>query len=246
MSVLERHLAFFRPHHQELRDRLIRCFAAIALCSVGVYFFAEQIAYLFIEPLYRASPLVYRLVYTNLPEAFLAYIKLSLLLGLILSTPYLIYQGWRFVSPGLHANEKKIAVIVVFWAGLLFSTGAAFALFIVLPKLLAYFLSYANESLEPLPKFGKYLSFVARLMLTLGMAFQIPFLMVMAVKANLVETGYYRTKRYYFYAAIVILAFLLSAGDFMATGLLSLPLFLLYESGALLSRVFRKSGQPAA
>ena len=64
---------------------------------------------------------------------------------------------------------------MVFWAGLLFSAGAAFALFIVLPKLLAYFLSYAHESLEPLPKFGKYLSFVARLMLTMGMAFQIPF-----------------------------------------------------------------------
>ncbi len=120
MSTLERSLAFFRPHHDELRKRLVKVFISITLCTVVAYFFSEQIALFFIKPLLDSSPLVYRLVYTNLPEAFIAYIKLALLVGIIASFPVLIYQVWSFVAPGLHDNEKKIAVTVVFWSSILF------------------------------------------------------------------------------------------------------------------------------
>ena len=240
MSTLERSLAFFRPHHNELRKRIVRCFAAIALCSVGAYFFSEQIALFFIDPLFKASPLVYRMVYTNLPEAFLAYLKLALLVGIIVSFPYLLYQSWSFISPGLHDHEKKIAVTVVFWSSVLFISGAAFALFSVLPRMLVYFMSYAHAGLEPLPKLGKYLTFVARTIIAFGLSFQIPFLMVMAGKAGLVRASYFRAKRLYFYGAIVVLAFLLSAGDLMATLLLSFPLFGLYEAGIFLTALFGK------
>ena len=240
IPVLERSLEVFRPHHQELRSRLIRIFIAIACCTVIAYIFAEQIAMVFIAPLFDASPRAFKLVYTNLPEAFLAYIKLALLIGVITSLPYILYQMWVFVSPGLKSNEKKFAVIVVFWAGLLFLVGGCFAFFIVLPKMLSYFMSYSTENLLPLPKLGKYLTFVARTILTFGLAFQIPFLMVMAGKTGLVRAGYFKKKRIYFYAAIIFLSFLLTAGDFMATALLALPLFLLYEAGIFLSHLFRK------
>ncbi|MBT8345118.1 MAG: twin-arginine translocase subunit TatC [Desulfofustis sp.] len=240
MSTLERSLAFFRPHHDELRKRLVRSFIAIALCSVGSYFFAEQIAQFIIKPLFDASPMVYRMVYTNLPEAFIAYIKLALLVGLVVSFPYLLYQAWSFVAPGLHAHERKLAVTVVFWSTVLFFSGGAFALFSVLPKMLVYLMSYAHPGLEPLPKLGKYLTFVIRMIIAFGLAFQIPFLMVMTGKAGLVQASYFRTKRLYFYAAIVVLAFLLSTGDFMATALLSFPLFGLYEAGIFLTAMFGK------
>ncbi len=240
MSTLERSLAFFRPHHDELRKRLVHSFIAIALCSVGAYFFAEQIAQFIIKPLFDASPLVYRMVYTNLPEAFLAYIKLALLVGLVISFPFLLYQGWSFISPGLHKHERKLAVTVVFWSTLLFFSGGAFALFSVLPKMLVYFLSYASPGLEPLPKLGKYLTFVIRTVIAFGLSFQIPFLMVMAGKGGFVQATYFRSKRLYFYGAIVVLAFLLSAGDFMATALLSFPLFGLYEAGIFLTALFGK------
>jgi len=238
MSTLERSLAFFRPHHDELRKRLVRIFISIALCTVVAYFFSEQIALFFIKPLFDASPMVYRLVYTNLPEAFLAYIKLALLVGVIASFPVMLYQGWNFVAPGLHDHEKKIAVTVVFWSSILFLSGAAFALFSVLPKMLVYFMSYAHPGLVPLPKLGLYLTFVARMMMAFGLSFQIPFLMVMSGKAGIVKAQYFRDKRLYFYGAIVVLAFLLSAGDFMATGLLAFPLFGLYEAGIFLTALF--------
>ena len=240
MSSLERSLAFFRPHHDELRKRILRSFIAVVVCSVGAYFFSEQIALFFIEPLFKASPLVYRMVYTSLPEAFLAYLKLALLVGLIVSFPFLLYQTWSFISPGLHENERRIAVMVVFWSSVLFMSGAAFALFSVLPRMLVYFMSYAHAGLEPLPKLGIYLTFVARTVIAFGLSFQIPFLMVMAGKAGLVKASYFRAKRLYFYGAIVVLAFLLSAGDLMATTLLSFPLFALYEAGIFLTALFGK------
>ena len=150
----------------------------------------------------------------------------------------MLYQAWSFVSPGLHDHEKKLAVTVVFWSSILFLSGAAFALFSVLPKMLTYFMSYAHPGLEPLPKLGLYLTFVARTVMAFGLSFQIPFLMVMSGKAGIVNAPYFRDKRLYFYGAIVMLAFLLSAGDFMATGLLAFPLFGLYEAGIFLTALF--------
>lgn len=240
IPALERSLAFFRPHHLELRKRLIVVCSSIIACTVVAYIFAEQIASVCIAPLFKASPLVYKLVYTNLPEAFLAYIKLALLVGLICSMPIILYQLWSFVAPGLRANEKKLAIAVVFWSTLLFIVGAAFGFFAVIPQMLIYFMSYANDALEPLPKLGKYLTFVARTILAFGISFQIPFLMVMAGKGGLVHAEYFRKKRMYFYIAIIVMSFLLTAGDFMATGLLAIPLFFLYEAGIFLSLLFNK------
>ncbi len=240
LPVIERSLAFFRPHHLELRRRLIIVFLTIIVSTAVAYIFAERIAGLFISPLFAASPLAFKLVYTNLPEAFLAYIKLAFLVGLIFSMPVALYQLWIFIAPGLRKNEKKLAVTIVFWATFLFSGGACFAFFVVLPRMLHFFMSYATEGLEPLPKLGLYLTFVARTILAFGLSFQIPFLMVMAGKANFVQAAYFRKNRIYFYMAIVVLSFLLTAGDFMATALMAFPLFLLYEAGIFLSALFNR------
>ncbi len=240
MSLIVRSLEQFRPHHVELRQRLIRVFLGIVVCTGIAYGFSETIAQLFMVPLFAASPLLDHLVYTNLPEAFLSYLKLSLLVGLIVSFPYTLFQLWMFVAPGLRKEEKKFGITVVFWATLLFGSGALFALFGVLPRMLLYFMSYASDSLEPLPKFGKYLTFVARTVLAFGLSFEIPFLMVMTGKAGFVQAAYFRSKRMYFYVAIVVMAFLLTAGDFMATGLLAVPLFCLYEAGIFLTAIFGK------
>jgi sec-independent protein translocase protein TatC len=241
--MLERSLEFFRPHHLELRKRIITVFLTIIITTSTSYVFSEQITAFFIAPLMQASPYIHKLVYTNLPEAFISYIKLSLLIGILVSFPVILYQLWVFISPGLRKDEKRLAVIVVFWASLLFLGGASFAFFLVIPRMLSYFMSYASPSLEPLPKFGMYLTFVARTMLAFGLAFEIPFLMVMAGKAGFVQVVYFRKKRWYFYGVIIVLAFMLTTGDFMATGLLSLPLFALYEAGIFLTTFFGKRRQ---
>ncbi len=238
--MLEQSIEVFRPHHQELRKRLVKAISAIIICTGVAYFFSKQIAGFFITPLFKASTHMEKLVYTNLPEAFLSYLKLSLLIGVLASFPFILYQTWSFMAPGMKKEEKKLALTVVFWGTLLFVGGGFFAMFAVLPKMLSYFMSYSHENLQPLPKLGKYLTFVARTILAFGLSFQIPFLMVMTAKANLVNSTYFRTRRFYFYGAIIILSFLLTAGDFMATALLAIPLFGLYEAGVLLIILFSK------
>lgn len=227
-------------HLAELRQRLIVSFGAIFFFAALSYFFAEQIARFFMTPLFLASPALIKLVYTNLTEAFITYLKLSLLLGIILSIPVLLYELWMFVAPGLHANEKKTVLTVVFWASLLFGAGACFAFYIVLPRVLHFFMGFANPQLTPLPKLSGYLTFVARTSLAFGLAFEIPFLMVAAAKIGWVKRNYFLTKRKYFYAAILVFSVLLAAGDLIAAVLLCLPLFALYESGILITRIFTR------
>jgi sec-independent protein translocase protein TatC len=227
-------------HLEELRQRLIVSFGAIFLFAALSYFFAEQIARFFMTPLFLASPTLIKLVYTNLTEAFITYLKLSLLLGIIFSIPVLLYELWMFVAPGLHVNEKKKVLTVVFWASLLFGAGASFAFYIVLPRALHFFMGFANPQLTPLPKLSGYLTFVARTSLAFGLAFEIPFLMVAAAKIGWVKRNYFSTKRKYFYPAILVFSVLLAAGDLMAAVLLCLPLFALYESGILITRLFTR------
>jgi sec-independent protein translocase protein TatC len=227
-------------HLEELRQRLLVSFGTIFLFAVLSYFFAEQIARFFMTPLFAAQPELIKLVYTNLTEAFITYLKLSLLIGIIFSIPVLIYELWMFIAPGLHSSERKTVLAVVFWATLLFAAGACFAFYIVLPRILIFFMDFASPQLVPLPKLSGYLTFVARTSLAFGLAFEIPFLMVAAAKIGWVSRNYFSTKRKYFYPAILVLSVLLAAGDLMAAILLCLPLFALYESGILIIRLFTR------
>lgn len=227
-------------HLEELRNRLLVSFGSIFLFAVLAYFFAEHIARLFMVPLFSAQPEITKLVYTNLTEAFITYLKLSLLIGIIFSIPVLIYELWMFIAPGLHSTEKKTIMAVVFWATLLFAAGACFAFFTVLPRVLNFFMGFSNPQLTALPKLSGYLTFVARTSLAFGLAFEIPFLMVAAAKIGWVSRDYFSTRRKYFYPAILVLSVLLAAGDLMAAILLCLPLLALYEAGIIIIRLFTR------
>lgn len=231
----------FQPHQEELRRRLIHCCLAIVLASTIAYLFKDQIAAFCMQPLYRAYPQLGKLVYTKLTEAFISYLTLSLLVGLVVSFPFTLYQIWLFISPGLLDNERRLVRRIVLWATLLFAGGAGFAFFIVLPRMLHYFMSYASPMLVPMLKLGLYLTFAGRMVLAFGIAFEIPFLMVMFIRTGLISDDHFRKKRTYFYIAIVVLSFLLTTGELTATALLSVPLFALYEAGIIAGRVFRRN-----
>lgn len=228
----------FRPHHQELRQRLLKSFAAIAATAALAYLFIDHIAVFCTQPLFLAAPTLEKLVYTKLTDAFISYIKLALLFGIILSFPYLLYQIWMFIAPGLLKKERIMARRIILWSISLFAGGALFGFFIVLPKALTFFMSYAGENLVPMPKLALYLTFVARMVLAFAISFEIPFLMVMTMSVGLVRRDHFKTKRKYFYIAIVVLSFLLTAGEITATVLLAFPLFALYEAGIFAGRMF--------
>jgi len=221
-----------------MRRRLLVAIATVIIASGAAYLFRVELADLAVAPLFKAYPELATLIYTNLTEALFSYVKLAILTGIIVSFPVICYQCWMFMAPGLHASEKKTAFLVVFFASLLFSGGAVFSFFVVLPKALAFFMSFAGPELEPKPKFGLYLSFVARSCLAFGLSFEIPFLMVAAAKIGWVDRHKFRKQRLYFYLAIIGLSFLLTAGDIISTALLAMPLVILYESGILIMAIF--------
>lgn len=233
-------LEHYAPHHKELKDRLVKCILVVILTTVAAYLAIDEIVAFCMKPLFTAYPELHKLVYTKLTEAFITYLKLSLLVGIIISFPFVLYQVWLFVSPGLLDHERRLVRMIIFWSTFLFAGGVFFSFFIALPQILTFFMSYAGPNLEPLPKLGKYLTFVARMVLAFGIAFEIPFLMFMTCRTGLISREYFKKNRMYFYIAIVVLAFLLSAGELTATVLLSIPLFGLYEAGVLLSKVFGK------
>jgi len=237
---LERFLSVLGPHHRELQWRLGASIAMIIAASAVAYVFIEPIAQLCVDPLFAASPYIHSLVYTNLPEAFITYLTLALLVGLAASYPFILYQFWAFISPGLHRHEKRLTLTVVLVGSLLFVAGASFAAFVALPRLLLYLLSYAHEALEPRLKFALYLTFIARMVITFGLAFQIPFLQVMANRGGLVQAEYFRRHRLKFWLLLAFLSLLLAAGDLMGALLLALPLALLYETGIFLCRLWPK------
>lgn len=235
MSPLADH---FGDHLNELRRRVSIAFAAVVLCSLIAYFFSRRIAGFLVVPLFQASPELSSLVYTNLTEAFVSYLKISVLVGLTAAFPVMLYEAWAFVSPGLHKQEKKVILAVVFWATLLFGFGVCFAYFVIMPQALKFLMGFSGDKLQALPKLDSYLTFVIRSSLAFGLSFEIPFLMVAAGKTGLAARGYFSRQRRYFYPAIVVLAFLLAAGDMVSTLLLALPLFGLYETGILVMRIF--------
>jgi len=225
-------------HLKELRDRFVIVLVVLFLCSLVAYYYAEKIADFFMRPLFHSSPELSHLVYTNLTDAFISYIKIAILVGFAASFPVFIYEGWMYIAPGLHRKEKRFAVKVVFSGSILFAGGVLFGFLVVLPRLLSFFMHFSSENLTPLPRFGDYLTFVARTCLAFGLAFEIPFLMIMAGKSGLVSRRYFARKRKYFYLVITVLAFLLAAGDPFSTFLLAVPLFLLYEAGVAVTRLF--------
>lgn len=236
MTVLTGH---FSGHLRELRNRVMVSFLAILVATLVAYAFSEQLVRFLMVPLIKGHPDLAKLVYTNLTEAFVSYLKVSLLAGLMIGFPVCCYELWMFISPGLHRHERRMARTVVFLATSLFAGGVVFAYVVVLPETLSFLLSFADDQLEPLLRLDAYLTFVARTSLTFGLAFEVPFLMVMTAKAGIVSKGYFVRQRKYFYLAILVLAFLLTAGDVLSAILLAVPLFGLYEAGILISRPFK-------
>ena len=235
MSVLAEH---FMPHLRELRRRVLTVIAAIVLATGVTYWFVEELVRLLSEPLTRIDPALSRLVYTGLPEALISYLKLSLLVGVIVALPVLVYQFWMFVAPGLERHEKVVALKVAGWGLLLFSGGALFAYLVVMPNLLTFLLWFATEQIHPHLKLAAYLNFMVRGVFAFGLAFELPFLMVMAVRLGVVEPDYFARHRTYSYIGMLIISLLLVAGDPVATFMLAVPLCLLYETGSLIGRIF--------
>lgn len=236
----------FASHLDELRKRLIRCFVAIGIGFAASYAFKEKLFYILVAPLQKAMHEGDTLIYTHLPEAFFTFLKTALISGILLASPVLIYQFWMFVAPGLYDKEKRLLIPILLLSTLFFTGGALFGYFIVFPWGFKFFLSFATDTIRPMPSMKEYLSFASKLLLAFGIVFELPLVITFLAKLGIVSVEFLRKYRKYAILIFFVGAAMLTPPDVVTQIMMALPLMLLYEISILGARIFGKKSESAA
>lgn len=224
----ESRMSFF-DHLEELRIRLIRGVTAILIGFVACIYFGEKLFELLASPLARLLPGDNTLVFTGLADPFFMHLKVAFVAGVFLTIPYVLYQVWRFIAPGLHDSEAKLALPFVVIATALFYIGAMFAYVLVFPTVFKFFLSYQNPELKPMISIKDYVSLVMKLMLGFGAIFETPVIIVFLGLLGVVDTNLLRRSRRYFIVGGFIIAAILTPPDVVSQIMMAVPLILLFE-----------------
>ena len=230
----------FTAHLEELRNRLIVCFVAIGVGFAISYFFKEKIFEILMRPLTAVMQTGDKVIFTGLPEAFFTYLKVSLLSGLMLSIPVILYEFWMFVAPGLYAKEKRLMTPIVLLSSFFFVGGALFGYFIVFPYGFEFFLSFSNDTIQALPSMREYLSFSAKLLIAFGLAFELPLVLTFMARLGLVSVEFLTKNRKYAILIFFAGAAMLTPPDVVTQIMMGVPLMGLYELSILGARIFSK------
>ncbi len=215
----------FLDHLEELRWRIIWSLLAVVAAAVGCYFFVDQIVALLVHP----APGDIKLIFLSPTEAFMTYLKVAGYAGLVVAFPFVAWQFWRFVVPGLYAKERKAVGPIVLFTVLCFLVGALFAYFLIIPFGLKFLLSYQSSFLVANITIGKYLSFVVTMLLVFGLVFELPVLAYFLSLIGLLTPQFLRSKRRYGILIIFIVAAILTPPDAFTQLMLAIPLLFLYE-----------------
>ena len=230
----------FTAHLEELRKRLIICFAAVGVGFVLSYGFKEKLFQILTRPLIGVMQTGDKLIFTGLPEAFFTYLKVAFLSGIILATPIIFYQFWMFVAPGLYAKEKRLMIPIVFLSTIFFVGGSFFGYFIVFPYGFKFFLGFASEIIRPLPSMREYLSFASKLLLAFGLVFELPLIITFLAKLGIVSVSFLKKNRKYAILLFFVGAAILTPPDVVTQIMMALPLMVLYEISIVGAKIFGK------
>lgn len=238
----------FTAHLEELRSRLIKCVIAVGVGFVISYFFKEQIFHVLTLPLIQALQSGDHLIYTGLPEAFFTFLKAAFICALILASPVIIYQFWMFVAPGLYNKEKRLLVPILLLSVLFFVGGALFGYFVVFPFGFDFFLSFASDTIRPMPSMKEYLGFASKLLLAFGLVFELPLVITFLARLGIVSVATLKKFRKYTILVIFIAAAILTPPDIVTQIFMALPMILLYELSIISARIFgrKKKEEDAA
>jgi sec-independent protein translocase protein TatC len=228
----------FTTHLEELRSRLIKCFIAVGVGFLISYGFKEMIFDILTEPLMRSLKPGDHLIFTNLPEAFFTLVKAAFISGIMLASPVLLYQFWMFVAPGLYDREKRLVLPIMFLSTLFFVGGALFGYFIVFPFGFDFFLSFASESIRPMPSMKEYLGFSAKMLLAFGLVFEMPLVITFLSRLGIVSVPFLKKSRKYAVLLFFVFAAILTPPDVISQIFMALPMMLLYEISIIGARFF--------
>lgn len=224
-------------HLEELRKRLVRVLIVLALGFGVCYMFKDWSFQVITQPLVEVLPPNTALVYTGLPEAFFIHMKIAFFASLFLTSPYTLYQIWKFISPGLYAKERKYVVPFVITSTVLFAGGVLFGYFVALPPAFKFFVSFSTDALKPMVSFREYLGLTLKFLLAFGLSFEMPVFMFFLTKLGIVNaTMLSRQRRYAILIIFIAAAILTPSPDVLSQILMAVPLMLLYEVSIVVSK----------
>ena len=220
-------------HFEELRSRLCKSAVLVIVCSLVLYKYSDLALYLLARP-------IGTLVFTAPHEAFITNLKIAFLGGILISSPFIIYEIWQFIAVGLTAKERKYIGVFTPLSFMLFTIGIVFGFFIIVPISIHFLLGFGGEFIKPMIMISHYLSFVGTLTFAFGVVFQLPLVMLFLTKMALVTPLLLARKRKIVIVVIFVVAAMLTPPDIISQVLMAVPLIVLYEIGIIASRVVYK------
>jgi sec-independent protein translocase protein TatC len=234
----------FLEHLDELRKRLLVSAAALFLGFLAAFAFIPYVFEFVMRPLTEVLPGGGRLIYTEPTEAFLLYLKVAALAGLVLASPAILLQVWLFIAPGLYVHEKRFAIPFVLFSTAFFVGGALFSHFFVFPFAWRFFASFSTEYMEFTPRIAPTFALYAKMLLAFGLVFQMPTLVFFLARMGVVSAGFLIRHTKYAVLLIVIISAVLTPPDVVSQVLMALPMVGLYGVSILIAWIFAR--RPAA
>lgn len=237
MSVTENLIS----HLLELRNRLLKIVVALVVCVIAFLPFANTLYTWLAQPLLNHMPIGTHMIATSVTSPFLVPMKVSTLMAIVVSLPYTLYQAWAFIAPGLYLHERRFIGPLIISSTVLFIAGMAFAYFAVFPVVFGFITSSAPEGVAVMTDIGSYLDFVTTMFVSFGLAFEVPIIVIMLVKFNVVKVEMLKEARSYVIVGAFIVGAVLTPPDVISQIMLAVPLWLLYELGVFVAKFVKTS-----
>jgi sec-independent protein translocase protein TatC len=226
----------FLSHLIELRSRLMRSIVAVVVVLVALFPWAKDIYAVLARPLLKALPEGSTMIATDVTGTFLVPLKVTLMTAFLIALPYVLYQMWAFVAPGLYQHEKRLAMPVIVSSVVFFALGMSFAYFIVFPIAFGFFAGYTPAGVQMMTDIDKYLSFVLTMFIAFGITFEVPVVVVVLVRLGVVSVEKLKSIRGYVIVGAFVVGAIFTPPDVLSQCMLAVPLWLLYELGLLVAR----------
>lgn len=229
----------FVSHLVELRDRLLRTIFVVFVIFFGLAFYANEIYGYLAGPLLKHMPAGSQMIAIEVASPFLTPFKLTLVVAVFLSVPYILYQAWAFVAPGLYRHERRLIAPLLISSTLLFYAGIAFAYYVVFPLLFAFITTTAPVGVTVMTDISKYLDFVLTIFLAFGISFEVPIFTILLIWTGVITRESMIEKRPYMIVLAFVVGAVLTPPDPVSQTLLAVPIWILFELGLFFSRFFR-------
>ncbi len=231
-------------HLGELRVRLVRSFLAVTVAFFVCYAFARELFYYLSLPLLKVMPADSKFIYTGVAEGFFVDLKVSFVAAVFVACPFLFYQIWAFIAPGLYEEEKRYVTPLALCSAIFFLGGATFCYFVVFPFAFEFFMSYSTDNIVAMLSINEYLSFALKMLIAFGLIFEMPLFSFFLARMGLVTAARMRAVRKYSVLAVFIIAAILTPPDVFSQIMMALPMLVLYEISILVAAAFGKRAKP--